>query len=50
MSKHSAEGKHAAPAPVDCPNHDPVQHRDGKPRWCNGCGLTEDYQTPTGRL
>lgn len=22
----------------DCPNHKEVQHRDGKPPWCNRCG------------
>lgn len=27
-------------------NHKPVQHRDGKPRWCNECGLTGDGQKP----
>ena len=28
------------PSPyVDCPDHRPVQHRDGKPRWCSMCGL-----------
>lgn len=21
-----------------CPNHKEVQHRDGKPPWCNRCG------------
>lgn len=23
-----------------CPNHFPVQHRDGKPPWCGRCGRT----------
>jgi len=23
-----------------CPNHAPVQHRDGKPPWCPHCQLT----------
>lgn len=27
-------------------NHKPVQHRDGKPPWCNECGLTRDLQIP----
>lgn len=27
-------------------NHKPVQHRDGKPRWCNECGLTGDGLVP----
>jgi hypothetical protein len=27
-------------------NHKPVQHRDGKPRWCDECGLTGDGLTP----
>ena len=29
-----------------CSNHVPVQHRDGKPAWCNECGLTESYLIP----
>lgn len=29
-----------------CPSHTPVQHRDGKPCWCNVCGLTADWQNP----
>jgi hypothetical protein len=31
-------------------NHKPVAHRDGKPRWCNECGLTGDGQRPVGKL
>jgi len=27
-------------------NHKPVQHRDGKPRWCDECGLTGDGLVP----
>lgn len=27
-------------------NHLPIQHRDGKPPWCNVCRLTEAYQVP----
>lgn len=27
-------------------NHKPTNHRDGKPRWCDECGLTGDGQTP----
>lgn len=30
--------------------HEPVAHRDGKPRWCNICGLTGDRQIPEDRL
>lgn len=26
---------------VDSGLHNPTQHRDGKPRWCNTCQLTE---------
>lgn len=26
--------------------HKPVQHRDGKPPWCNDCGLTEEQARP----
>lgn len=26
--------------------HKPVQHRDGKPPWCNECGLTADGEEP----
>ena len=33
-----------------CPNHKPVQHRDGKEPWCRECGLTKDYRIPKGRL
>jgi|SRR5690625_768744 len=29
-----------------CPDHKPVQHRDGKPPWCNRCGLTAAGTTP----
>lgn len=35
---------------VPCSNHNPVQHRDGKPPWCRACGLTADYQEPRSRL
>ena len=31
-------------------DHKPVQHRDGKERWCNTCGLTADGSEPTSRL
>lgn len=37
-----------------CANHRPTQHRDGKPPWCNACGLTAGGGDPvsslTGRL
>lgn len=32
-------------APV-CLAHNPVQHRDAKPPWCNSCGLTAGWQVP----
>ena len=35
---------------IDCPDHRPVQHRDGKPPWCSACGLTKDGHKPVGRL
>lgn len=30
--------------------HNPVQHRDGKPPWCNFCGLTVGYLKPQSRI
>jgi hypothetical protein len=33
-----------------CERHKPVQHRDGKPPWCNNCGLTKNGQVPKPRL
>jgi hypothetical protein len=27
-------------------DHNPRQHRDGKPPWCRTCGLTADYTVP----
>ena len=33
-----------------CPDHRPVQHRDGKPPWCKTCGLTARGTRPIGRL
>jgi len=37
--------------PVDaptfiCPDHRPVQHRDGKPAWCRSCKRTESGAIP----
>lgn len=32
-----------------CADHNPVQHRDGKPPWCRDCGLTADFENPTAR-
>lgn len=29
-----------------CPDHIPIQHRDGKPPWCSVCGLTKDWGNP----
>ena len=28
----------ASPGPDRCTHHEPVQHRDNKPPWCNTCG------------
>lgn len=36
----------AVPFSGVCEEHKPVQHRDGKVRWCNTCGLTADFQVP----
>lgn len=36
--------------PIACENHQPVQHRDGKPPWCRACGLTRTGQEPVSRL
>lgn len=33
-----------------CPDHKPVQHRDGKPPWCNKCGLTAHGKVPVSRF
>lgn len=33
-----------------CPDHKPVQHRDGSPPWCNTCGRTLGGLKPTSRL
>lgn len=33
-----------------CINHNPVQHRDGKPPWCKLCGLDADFKYPVSRL
>lgn len=30
--------------------HNPIQHRDGKPPWCNSCGLTADFTFPVSRF
>lgn len=35
--------------PTGCADHQPVQHRDGKPPWCRVCGLTESGQIPERR-
>lgn len=34
----------------DFHSHIPVQHRDGRPPWCNECGLTKDYTVPASRF
>lgn len=31
---------------MGCNNHNPVQHRDGKPPWCDRCGLTAGFNKP----
>jgi hypothetical protein len=31
-------------------DHKPVQHRDGRPPWCNECGLTASFHEPKGRF
>ena len=31
-------------------DHLPVQHRDGRPPWCNACGLTAGGQEPESRF
>lgn len=33
-----------------CPNHKPIQHRDGKPPWCRECGLTANGTVPKSRI
>ena len=38
------------PSEPSCSEHKPVQHRDGKPPWCNRCGLTVGFTTPVSRL
>lgn len=40
-----AEHITVSPAP-DAHDHQPVQHRDGKPPWCAACGLTTDGSVP----
>jgi hypothetical protein len=41
-------GRHADTEPDH--DHNPVQHRDGKPPWCKVCGLTADHEVPTSRF
>jgi hypothetical protein len=41
-------GKHNAP--VLCPVHKPVQHRDGKPPWCPVCGLDATGRVPVSTI
>ena len=33
-----------------CPDHNPVQHRDGSPPWCPRCGLTAAMTEPVSRF
>ena len=35
-------------AGIDCPDHRPVQHRDGKAPWCKTCGRTAYGVEPVG--
>lgn len=30
--------------------HRPLQHRDGKPPWCEVCGLDVDFKKPESRI
>ena len=39
-----------ASSDIDCRKHQPRQHRDGKPPWCNTCGLTSEGFEPRSRL
>ena len=41
-------GCHACEA--TCAEHQPIQHRDGKPPWCRACGLTAEFQKPVSTL
>lgn len=34
------------PITIDCENHNPVQHRDGRAPWCKCCGLTAEFTIP----
>lgn len=36
--------------PIGTHNHQPIQHRDGKPPWCPTCGLTAEGTEPVSRL
>ena len=42
------EGKDEPDVPLTCPRHNPVQHRDNKPPWCNACGMSADGHTALG--
>lgn len=35
---------------VQCDQHKPVQHRDGKPPWCRACGKTAANTVPNSRF
>ena len=30
--------------------HQPVEHNDGKPPWCNHCGKTAEHEVPATRF
>ena len=38
------------PHATTCLNHEPKQHRDGKPPWCDLCGLTSSFQEPVSHF
>jgi hypothetical protein len=44
------ESPQAQVASPEFHHHKPVQHRDGKPPWCNHCGLTSDGKPPVSRF
>lgn len=33
-----------------CKAHIPIEHNDGKPPWCEECGLSSGYQKPVSLL
>ncbi|MGX9348141.1 hypothetical protein [Microbacterium sp. KNMS] len=49
VARHRGQEEGAA-AVLACESHRPVQHRDGKPPWCNSCGLTAAGHQPSSRF